>query len=70
MVIAMMYRWADTIIAQTQEMKDELVNESKITSLKIVVLENPIDIKRIKEGTSECRNPYTCDGVSTQLRPR
>lgn len=62
MVIAMMYRWADTIIAQTQEMKDELVNESKISSSKIVVLENPIDIKRIKEGTSECRNPYTCDG--------
>lgn len=62
MVIAMMYRWADTIIAQTQEMKDELVNESKIASSKIVVLENPIDIKRIKEGTMDCKNPYSNEG--------
>ena len=57
-VIALLYRLADNIIAQTQEMKDELVEESKIKASKIVVLENPIDTKRIIDGTKDGVNPY------------
>ena len=57
-MIALLYRMADTIIAQTQEMKDELVKESKINASRIVVLENPIDRKRISDGLAETFNPY------------
>lgn len=58
LVISLLYRLADKIIAQTQEMKDELVKESKIKASKIVVLENPIDKKRIEEGIKDGWNPY------------
>lgn len=57
-VIACLYRLADKIIAQTKEMKDELVNESNISSSKVIVLENPIDKKRIIEGVKDGWNPY------------
>ena len=57
-VIACLYRMADKIIAQTQEMKDELVNESKISTSKITVLENPLDEKRILNGIKDEWNPY------------
>jgi len=58
LMIACLYRLADTIIAQTQEMKDELVNECKINNSKITVLENPIDENRILDGIKEGWNPY------------
>lgn len=58
LVIALLYRLADEIIAQTREMKDELINESKINASKINVLENPIDKKRIAEGIKGEQNPY------------
>lgn len=58
LVISLLYRLANKIIAQTQEMKDELVKESKIKASKIVVLENPIDKKRIDEGVVDGWNPY------------
>lgn len=57
-VISLLYRMSDTIIAQTQEMKEELVKESKIKSTNIIVLENPIDKNRITEGLKEDWNPY------------
>lgn len=58
LMIATLYRLADTIIAQTQEMKDELVNESKIKSSKVIVLENPLDVDRIEDGLKSKDNPY------------
>lgn len=61
-LIAILYRLSDTIIAQTDEMKNELVLESKIRSSKIIVLENPIDTKRITEGLKEEWNPYQNTG--------
>lgn len=64
-MIALLYRMADTIIAQTQEMKDELVKDCKIKVGKIVVLENPIDKQRISEGVKEEWNPYQNIGKKT-----
>ena len=57
--IFFLYRLANRIIAQTKEMKDELVYESKISSHKISVLENPVDKNLIAERISGATNPYT-----------
>ena len=62
-IISTMYRWADTIIAQTQEMKDELVNESKISSSKIVVWRTPLTL-------SESRKEYRNAGIPTHVMER
>lgn len=52
------YNKADIIIAQTEEMMDELVNLAGITSEKIKVLHNPIDIKTIESKLLNETTPY------------
>ena len=42
-MIDKLYRKADIIIAQTAEMKQELVNQMAIPESKLVVMQNPID---------------------------
>ena len=44
-----LYKKADKVIAQTEEMKDELKSEFGILDSKIVVLNNPIDRESIEE---------------------
>lgn len=60
LVIKLTYNMADHIIAQTQEMADELVNSLKIEQQKIHVLQNPIDIKTIEEKIGD-QNPFVND---------
>ena len=55
--VFLLYRLANKIITQTREMKDELVNESKIPQSKVVVLENPIDKNLIAEKIQNVSNP-------------
>lgn len=55
------YHFANRIIAQTQEMKDELV-EIGIKKTSIKVLQNPIDKEIIEQKLSEGTNPYPNDG--------
>ena len=61
-IIRLTYRLADAIIAQTQEMKDELVQEMHIDDEKINVLQNPIDAKLIDQMVAEGENPYPQNG--------
>ena len=56
------YHKADAIIAQTQEMKDELVTEMHIDGRKITVIHNPVDTELIDRLVSEGENPYPQDG--------
>lgn len=56
------YHKADAIIAQTQEMKDELVTEMNIDERKITVIQNPVDTELIDHMVSEGENPYPQDG--------
>lgn len=56
------YNKADAIIAQTQEMKDELVTEMHIDGRKITVIQNPVDTELIDRLVREGVNPYPQDG--------
>ena len=60
--ISLLYRLANRIIAQTDEMKAELVEKAKIPDKKIVVLENPIDCKTIELKLQGSENPYPQNG--------
>lgn len=57
------YHKADCIIAQTEEMKDELVEQLHFKSDKIVVLHNPIDKETIDKKTRTVGNPYPDNGM-------
>ena len=46
------YPWASCLIAQTQEMKDELIQDLKISPSKIVVIHNPVDVETIDQKLS------------------
>lgn len=60
--IARLYPKADWIIAQTQEMKDELVSKTAVEEAKVVVLQNPIDKLTIDEKVATCSSPYPQNG--------
>ena len=57
--IFILYRLANKIIAQTQEMRDELVDQSKISRDKVKILENPIDKVVINKKIQDVSNPYS-----------
>lgn len=56
------YNKSDAIIAQNQEMKDELVDQMNIKASKVYSLENPIDIETINQKVNCCESPYENDG--------
>ena len=56
--MALSYRLADRIIAQNQEMKDEMVSKLKISPRKVKVLLNPIDTSLIAKQLDCEGNPY------------
>lgn len=56
-MIRMFYPKADCIIAQTQEMKDELLNIG-IDETKVLALQNPIDKQTIDRKLEGATNPY------------
>lgn len=51
------YPFADTIIAQQDEMKQDIVSNLRVDKQKVVVLQNPIDIQSIKEKSTDA-SPY------------
>lgn len=61
-IIKMSYPKADLIIAQTDEMKQELVDQIGIADRKIVVLQNPIDRETVDKNVREGKNPYGNNG--------
>lgn len=61
-MIAKLYPKADRIIAQTLEMKDELVRHVGIDESKIVALQNPIDKQTIDKKVACADTPYPDNG--------
>lgn len=57
------YKLADTIIAQTAEMRDELIAQTHITPSKVVVLQNPVDTELIDSMIANSSNPYPQNGL-------
>lgn len=56
------YHKADAIIAQTEEMRNELVEQMRIDSKKVTVMHNPVDTQLIDRLVEEGGNPYPSDG--------
>lgn len=61
-IIAKTYGRADIIIAQTEEMRQELLEEVNILESKVVTLQNPVDEETIERKIKEAKNPYPQDG--------
>lgn len=61
-VIRKTYPHADVIIAQTEEMKSELVDQLRMPEDKVVVLQNPVDAETIDRKIQEGKAPYPPDG--------
>lgn len=59
-LVSKLYPIADCVIAQTEEMKDGLVNITKLDSKKVIVLHNPVDKNNISRLVSE-GNPFTTE---------
>ena len=57
LVIRCTYRFAGIIVAQTEEMREELIREVKICGDKIKVLPNPIDVDTI-DSMQRQSSPY------------
>lgn len=56
--IRLTYHKADAIIAQTQEMADELTIQMNISKDKVFVMQNPVDTKLIDGLINEGNDPY------------
>ena len=61
-IIDKTYHRADIIIAQTEEMKQELIDEMHISENKVVALQNPVDTETINKKIQTGKNPYSNDG--------
>jgi len=62
LIIRMTYPFANVMIAQTQEMKDEFVHHKVMSELKICALENPVDKETIDAKLLNAGSPYPEDG--------
>ena len=56
------YPKADLVIAQTEQMKQELIEKCYLNEDKIIVIDNPIDVEYIDEHISFVPSPYPDDG--------
>lgn len=61
-IIDKTYHRADIIIAQTEEMKQELIDDMHISEDKVVALQNPVDTETINKKIQKGKNPYSNDG--------
>lgn len=61
-LVRWLYKLADEIIAQTQEMADELSGDAGIDKGKVHVVQNPIDTELIDKMVANGANPYPNDG--------
>lgn len=62
-ILSFIYRLAKCIVAQTEEMKDELVTVAHLPSRKIHILHNPVDTEYIDKMKKQF-NPY--QGIDCQ----
>lgn len=57
------YPKADLVIAQTEGMKQELIDECDVPEEKIKVIDNPVDTDYIDENLRGVPSPYPNDGL-------
>lgn len=57
-LVRLTYKWADKVIAQQEEMHDEIISYTGLPAEKVITLHNPIDIEYIEECT-KADNPFT-----------
>lgn len=58
------YRRADVVVAQTPEMKDEIIEYYGIDKQRIKVIFNPIDRDEIDEKIKNITNPFESDNIN------
>ena len=56
-MIRLLYRRAETIIAQTEEMRMELIKKAKLTASNIYTIQNPQDFVMI-DGLAQVKSPF------------
>lgn len=61
-MIKLTYKHAQKIIAQTQEMKEGLIQGAKINTNKITVFQNPVDTSYIEEKIKNAHSPFSNNG--------
>lgn len=61
-ILKWLYPKADVIIAQTEEMEQELIEYARISKRKINVLHNPVDKQLIDSKMYGAANPYPANG--------
>lgn len=60
------YRWADYIIAQQDEMREDIINFTHSDSKKVITLQNPIDTALIEEK-AKATSPYSKEDKSIKF---
>lgn len=63
-MVRFLYPKADNIIAQTEEMKKEMIEYYKVDSHRVDVLVNPINIKLIKNSIKNGTNPFQSNQIN------
>lgn len=51
------FKYADTVIAQQEEMQEEIINEYPVPANKVIVIHNPIDYEKI-DKQANVESPY------------
>ena len=51
------FKYADTVIAQQEEMQEEIINEYPVPANKVIVIHNPIDYEKIDQQAN-VESPY------------
>ena len=62
-LVRLTYKWADKVIAQQEEMHDEIISYTGLPAEKVVTLHNPIDVNYIQECL-KAPNPFPQESQS------
>ena len=62
-LVRLTYKWADRVIAQQEEMHDEIISYTGLPAEKVITMHNPIDEEYIEE-CAKAVNPYSQEAQS------
>jgi len=62
-LVRLTYKWADRVIAQQEEMHDEVISYTGLPAEKVITMHNPIDVDYIKECL-KVENPFSQEAQS------
>lgn len=57
-MIKFLYKFSYKIVAQTDEMKEDIINSYSMSKSKVITFYNPIDCNFIKESIKNSKNPF------------